>query len=197
MNSFAVISATELESSAGATAVAEIVHGFSCGRNREVDNFVRSNGLEFTRRKISVTHFVFEPIRHRCVGYFTLTHKPLSMPVSNLSRTQCSRISRFARTDVNGMAYSLSAFLIAQIGKNRNVEQGRLISGTKLLELAKDAIRVAQERIGGQVVFLEMEHGNAKLAKFYADNGFVPFGTRDDFEEGQPVTYDQLFLFLK
>ena len=98
MNSFAVISATELESSAGATAVAEIVHGFSCGRNREVDNFVRSNGLEFTRRKISVTHFVFEPIRHRCVGYFTLTHKPLSMRVSNLSRTRCSRISRFART---------------------------------------------------------------------------------------------------
>ncbi len=66
-----------------------------------------------------------------------------------------------------------------------------------MLELAKDAIRVAQERIGGQVVFLEMEHGNAKLAKFYSDNGFVPFGTRDDFEEGQPVTYDQLFLFLK
>jgi hypothetical protein len=34
-------------------------------------------------------------------------------------------------------------------------------------------------------------------AKFYADNGFVLFGSRDDVEDGKPITYDQLFLFLK
>ena len=66
-----------------------------------------------------------------------------------------------------------------------------------LLDLAKDELLVAKQKIGGQIVFVEMEHGNEQLAKFYADNGFVLFGSRDDVEDGQPITYDQLFLFLK
>ena len=45
--------------------------------------------------------------------------------------------------------------------------------------------------------FARGPYGNAQLAKFYADNGFVPFGSRDDIENGKPITYDQLFLFLK
>ena len=37
----------------------------------------------------------------------------------------------------------------------------------------------------------------AALAKFYAENGFALFGSRDDVENGKPITYDQLFLFLR
>ena len=91
----------------------------------------------------------------------------------------------------------MSAFLIAQIGKNYLAEDGNLISGVALLELAKEELLAAKRKIGGQVVFLEMEHGNDKLSKFYADNGFYIFDVRNDVEDGKPITYDQLFLFLK
>lgn len=197
MKDYAVITTTELEACGGTEAVVGVADGFSCLRNPEVDAFLRTDGLEFTRRKISITHLVFDALNHRLLGYFTLTHKPLSMPVATLNKTQLRRISRFARPDADGKAYTLSAFLIAQIGKNMNVESGRLISGAKLLEIAKDSLKIAQERIGGQVVFLEMEKGNAKLSKFYAENGFFKFGERKTVEDGRPITYDQLFLFLK
>lgn len=197
MNDYAVYPISGVAASFGEEFVRDLVGRFSCARNDEVDAFLRSNALEFTKRMISMTMLVFERKRQRCVGYFTLAHKPLSMPVSTLNKTQLKRISRFARPDAGGNSCTLSAFLVAQIGKNRNVENGRLISGAKLLGLAKDSIRVAQERVGGQVVFLEMEQGNVKLAKFYADNGFYKFGSRDAVEDGKPITYDQLFLFLK
>ena len=63
--------------------------------------------------------------------------------------------------------------------------------------MAERRLLIAKEQVGGQIVFVEMEHGNEQLAKFYADNGFVLFGSRDDVEDGKPITYDQLFLFLK
>ena len=197
MNAYAVYPISDVAISFGEDFVRDLAGRFSCGRNDEVDGFLRSNALEFTRRMVSMTMLVFERARQRCVGYFTLAHKPLSMPVAALNRTQLKRVARFAKPDAGGRCCTLSAFLVAQIGKNRNAENGRLISGAKLLELAKDSIRAAQARVGGQVVFLEMEHGNAKLARFYADNGFYKFGTRDAVEGGRPVTYDQLFLFLK
>ena len=197
MNDYAVYPISDVAISFGEDFVRDLAGRFSCGRNDEVDAFLRSNALEFTKRMISMTMLVFERGQQRCVGYFTLAHKPLSMPLSALNKTQLRRLSRFAKPDADGRSCTLSAFLVAQIGKNRNVENGRLVSGAKLLELAKDSIRVAQARVGGQVVFLEMEQGNAKLAKFYADNGFYKFGARNTVENGKPITYDQLFLFLK
>lgn len=197
MNDYAVYPISDVAISFGENFVRDLARRFSCGRNDEVDAFLRSNALEFTKRMISMTMLVFEREQQRCVGYFTLAHKPLSMPVAALNKTQLKRIARFAKPDAGGRACTLSAFLVAQIGKNRNVENGRLISGAKLLELAKDSIRAAQARVGGQVVFLEMEQGNAKLAGFYADNGFYKFGSRAGVEGGKSITYDQLFLFLK
>ena len=59
------------------------------------------------------------------------------------------------------------AYLVAQIGKNATLSKRDSIGGVQLLELAKNEIRAAQERVGGQMVFLEMEHGNAFLESFY------------------------------
>lgn len=124
-----------------------------------------------------------------------LTHKPVVFQADKLSATQQKRLARFAKIDATTGCYTVSAFLIAQIGKNYLAENGKLISGVQLLDLAKDELLAAKRKIGGQIVFLEMEHGNSRLAKFYRANGFVPFGSRDDIESG--ITYDQLFLFLK
>lgn len=51
-------------------------------------------------------------------------------------------------------------------------------------------IRRAQDEVGGQIVFLEMEHGNSKLAASYGKCGFTQFGERRTVGNGKPITYD-------
>ena len=94
------------------------------------------------------------------------------------------------------ISYAVAAYLIAQFGKNFNAGD-KAIRGDALLSCAMNHIRRAQDEVGGQVVFLEMEHGNHKLAKFYGRCGFLPFGTRTSDEKGGRIVYDQMFLFLK
>ena len=181
----------------GDDAVREAIGDFSCHYNPEIDDYLRDCAVDFTRKSMTVTHLVFDAATSLCVGYFALAHKPVAFRSGGLSATQRKRIERFARLDEATGCYTISAFLIAQIGKNYLAEDGKLISGAALLELAKGELLAAKRKVGGQVVFLEMEQGNAKLSEFYAGNGFYKFGTRDALENGRRVTYDQLFLFLK
>ena len=196
MNGFKVISMESLLSG-GEDAVWEAIGDFSCKYNPEIDSYLYNRSVGFTRKSMTVTHLVFDDAMGLCVGYFALTHKPVIFNADTLSGSQRKRVERFARLDAETGCYTVSAFLIAQIGKNYLAQNGELISGVALLDLAKDELLVAKQKIGGQIVFVEMEHGNEQLAKFYADNGFVPFGSRDDIENGKLITYDQLFLFLK
>jgi hypothetical protein len=196
MNGFKVISMESLLSG-GEAAVWEAVGDFSCRYNPEIDNYLRNRSIDFTRKSMTVSHLVFDDAMGLCVGYFALTHKPVVFHADTLSGSQRKRIERFAKLDVETGCYTVSAFLIAQIGKNYLAQNGELISSVALLDLAKNELLVAKQKIGGQIVFVEMEHGNELLAKFYADNGFVLFGSRDDVENGKPITYDQLFLFLR
>lgn len=196
MNQYQVISLDSLLSG-GNLAVKEAIGDFSCKFNPEIDDYLRDKAIDFTRKSITVTHLVFDAETASCLGYFALTHKPIAFQSKSLSGTQRKRIERFAKVNTDTNTYNVSAFLIAQIGKNYLVEDGNMISGAELLGLAKKELLSAKQKIGGQVVFVEMEHGNEHLAKFYHDNGFVLFGTREDVENGNPITYDQLFLFLK
>ena len=196
MSSFRVVSMEDLLF-AGMDAVRKAIGEFSCRYSDEVDEYLRDRAAEFTSKSMTITHLVFETRTKLCVGYFALTHKPVAFRIETLSGTQQNRIERFAKLDDKTGCYTVSAFLVAQIGKNYLVQNGDLIDGTELLELAKDELRIAKRKIGGQVVFLEMEQGNAKLSKFYTDNGFYKFGVRNAVDGGKPKTYDQLFLFLK
>lgn len=194
---FSVKSITDVIDTQGNNVVDDMIGCFSCRYNSEIDVYLRTRAIDFSRKSVTVTHLVFDDDSGLFVGYFALTHKPVVFHAAALSGVQRKRVERFARLNAENGAYTVSAFLIAQIGKNYLARNGELITGEELLALARNRLLAAKAQIGGQVVFVEMEHGNAKLAKFYADNGFVPFGTRDDFENGKSVTYDQQFLFLK
>lgn len=197
MNSFRIVGVEDLLSGGGESAVREAIGDFSCRYNPEIDGYLRDCAVDFTRKSMTITHLVFDAATSLCVGYFALAHKPVAFRAEGMSATQRKRMERFSKLDGRTGCYTVSAFLIAQIGKNYLAGDGKLISGAALLELAKGELLAAKRKIGGQVVFLEMEQGNAKLAKFYKDNGFYKFGTRDSIEDGKPITYDQLFLFLK
>lgn len=179
----------------GESAVREAIGDFSCKYNPDIDAYLRDRAIDFTRKSMTISHLVFDEASGLCLGYFALTHKPVVFHAGTLSGTQRKRIERFAKLDDEAHCYTVSAFLIAQIAKNYLAQNGELVSGIDLLNLAKDELIAAKRKIGGQIVFVEIEHGNEPLAKFYADNGFVPFGSRYDADDG--ISYDQLFLFLK
>ena len=183
--------------SVGRENVANVFAEFDCSKNADIDGFLKNNAVDFARRQISVSHLVFDSATRACLGYFTLTHKPLSLEADKLSATVRRRIERFAkcRSGSDIRTYTLSAFLIAQIGKNFKIPETQRIPGKDLLALAMDELRLAQYEIGGQVVFLECEDGNRKLKSFYEKNAFVACGKRTDEVDG--ITYLQMFRFLK
>ena len=183
--------------SVGRENVANVFAEFDCSKNADIDGFLKNNAVDFARRQISVSHLVFDSATRACLGYFTLTHKPLSLEADKLSATVRRRIERFAkcRSGNDIRTYTLSAFLIAQIGKNFKIPETQRIPGKDLLALAMDELRLAQYEIGGQVVFLECEDGNRKLKAFYEKNAFVACGKRTDEVDG--ITYLQMFRFLK
>ena len=196
MNGYTVRKISELAAEYGDAFVRNVVSAFTCRFNSEVDDFLSGNALDFARRKVSVTELVFDNATQLCAGYFTLAVKPLQIPASALSSTQRRRVERFSKLDLQSDTYTVAAYLIAQFGKNYKAGDAA-ISGAELLSFAMNHIRRAQEEIGGQIVFLEMEHGNCKLATFYEKCGFAQFGERHAVENGKHITYDQLFLFLK
>ena len=88
------------------------------------------------------------------------------------------KIARVSELDETNGVYTLSAYLIAQLGKNFSSSRER-ITGEQLLQAALDTIKELQYMAGGMVVFLEADD-NEKLIKFYEEkNGFKRFATKE------------------
>ena len=149
-----------------------IIASFSCAKNADVENFFKANAIEFTKKNQSVTYLVFSKEHGLLAGYFTLAVKPLTISVSDItSNTQRKKIERICRLDEASRTYTMSAYLIAQLGRNFADGAERLISGDYLLEIALKVIRDLQYMAGGMVSFVETEN-NAKLLNFYQRNKF-------------------------
>lgn len=152
---------------------------FSCSKNTDVERFLKEQSIEFTRKNQSVTYLVFSNIDASLVGYFTLTIKPISVNAEKFSNTIKRKIARVSELDeVNG-TYTLSAYLIAQLGKNFSNGANEKITGEQLLQAAVETIKELQYMTGGMVFFLEAEN-EEKLLHFYeVENGFKRFDTKE------------------
>ena len=114
----------------------DILSEFSCTKNLEVENFLKNNAIEFTKKHQSVTYLVFSLEGERFLGYFTLAIKPVSVKKNILSKSMIRKIKRIGKYDKKTGTYTFSAYLIAQLGKNFNCANGELITGDDLLKLA-------------------------------------------------------------
>ena len=70
----------------------------------------------------------------------------------------------------------MSAYLIAQLGKNYLDGRDKEITGKELIELAWIIIERTQYMLGGMVTFLVAEN-EEKLLAFYQANRFAQFDT--------------------
>ena len=85
MNRFFSARLGDLSAARGEKFVSSIINGFSCPKNVDVENFLHNGAVVSAQMGSSITHLVFDQADASCVGYFTLTHKPIMIPASVLS----------------------------------------------------------------------------------------------------------------
>ena len=173
----------------GEDELLQILSEFSCPKNLDVERFLKHSSIEFTKKNQSVTYLVFSVADGKLLGYFTLALKPLTVRGEMVSNTVKRKLLRVSELDKKSDTYTMSAYLIAQLGKNYSEKDGKMITGAELLELAWDKIKATQYMFGGMVTFLEAEN-EEKLLSFYRDNRFSQFDTRQtapDTEESHEL----------
>ena len=169
---------------AGEPALVELLSGFSSPKNKDVERFLKKSAIEFTKKNQSVTYLVVSAEDVRLLGYFTLALKPLTVRGETVSNTMKRKLLRISELDEKSDTHTMSAYLIAQLGKNFSESGGTEITGAELLKLAWDKIKEIQYLGGGVVTFLEAEN-EEKLLSFYRDNRFSQFDTRQTASDAE------------
>jgi hypothetical protein len=166
-----------------------LIDTFRCPINPSVEKFLHQNAIDFSKKKQSITHLVCNEYAD-LLGYFSLTVKPIVFSAKRISNTSKRKIERIGRYDSKTDSYTISAYLLAQLGKNYGVEPEKLINGEDLLGWAFAVVKDVQAKVGGVILFLECED-NAQLKKFYESNGFSYFDKRktNNAEENELLQY--------
>ncbi len=168
----------------GEDELLQILSEFSCPMNPDVERFLKHSSIEFTKKNQSVTYLVFSVADGKLLGYFTLALKPLTVRGETVSNTVKRKLLRVSELDKKSDTYTMSAYLIAQLGKNYSENDGKMITGAELLGLAWDKIKATQYMFGGMVTFLETEN-EERLLSFYRDNRFSQFDTRQTASDAE------------
>lgn len=182
----------------GEEKVQSLLSDFSSPLNEEVEDFVHNKSIEFAKKKLSITYLVIRKTddgKTVLVGIFTLAHKAVEVTNTTISNTARRKLSRYAKLDEETDKYNVSAFLIAQFGKNSAVSEKWKISGNELMDLAFEVLRHVQYFVGGGVVYLDCENIDKVLEFYKSDyNRFKIFGERVARSEGK--LYLQLLKFF-
>lgn len=180
--------------------IRDILSGFECPFNPDIEYFLKQKSIEFAKQGIAQTHLVLASYKDKPViaGYYSLAQKSIIIDSgAALSSNWKRRINKFALYDRDLKAYVLSVPLIAQLGKNYSNGFNKLISGNELLKMACDKVQEIQMAIGGRMVYLECEDID-KLKTFYHQNGFYEFARRElDREEHGRLSGRYLIQMIK
>ena len=180
----------------GESRLLQVLSGFSCPKNPDVERFLKKSSIEFTKENQSVTYLVFDVSSMELVGYFTIALKPLTVRGETVSNTVKKKLMRVSELDEQSQTYTMSAYLIAQLGKNFKNGAEKKITGEELLELAWDIVEKMQYMGGGMVTFLEAENSE-RLLSFYQANRFQTFDTRQTATDSEePHELVQLLRLL-
>ncbi|MDG3062890.1 GNAT family acetyltransferase [Lacticaseibacillus casei] len=143
--------------------------------NKDVENFLHERCIEFEKISLARTTLVFSSYKGRSVlvGYFSISSKPLTISKKNwrgLSKSVQRKLMPMGyRTEQEN--YAVSSILLGQLGLNFQYHDTHLITGAELLSLAYKTIKIANEVVGGLVLYVEADD-EPHLREFYTNNGF-------------------------
>ncbi|MCM1263493.1 MAG: GNAT family acetyltransferase [Butyrivibrio sp.] len=182
----------------GEEELQRLLSDFSSPLNEEVEDFVHNKAIEFAKKKLSITYLVIRQIdsgENLLVGIFTLAHKAVEVTNVDISNTARRKLERYAKLDEETNRYNVSAFLIAQFGKNSSISDKWEISGNELMDITFNILEHVQYYVGGGVVYLDCEDIDKVLEFYQSDyNRFKIFGERKSKSEGKK--YLQLLRFF-
>lgn len=144
MNDCIAVNIQDMLKAIGEEKLLKLLSDFSCPLNREVEDFVQ--------RKLSITYLVMKRTdeeRNILAGIYTLSHKAIEITNSNISNTTRKKLLRYATLDKDTNKYNISAFLIAQFGKNNAVPKKYSITGNELMDLTFELLKHVQYWVGG------------------------------------------------
>lgn len=194
-NNFSIQNILRLIETLGEEKVGQLLSEFSCPINPEIEDFVRNKSIDFAKKKISITYFLIGD-NGKIIAIFTLTHKAIDISADSLSASSKKKLSRFAEIDEATGKYTVSAFLIAQFGKNLNPDiRCCPPDGNALMNCVIEFLKTVQRMVGGGVVYLECEDKPALLNFYQNDsNRFHKFDTR--LSASDNTSYIQLLRFF-
>lgn len=193
INNFDAWNVRELLEKFGEKRVRDTIETFSCPLNPEIENFLKKNAIDFTKKSQSVTYLVSPIDEFIIIGYFSIAIKPFVIGVNDIrSNTQRKKIERIAKLDEKIQSYTMAAYLIAQLGKNYYHNLNKKISGDELLDTALDTLKDIQYDVGGMVAFVETEE-RKKLVEFYNRNYFFSLENKKITDSNEFI---QLFRLL-
>ncbi|MBQ7068982.1 MAG: GNAT family acetyltransferase [Synergistaceae bacterium] len=193
INNFDAWNVRELLEKFGEKRVRDTIETFSCPLNPEIENFLKKNAIDFTKKSQSVTYLVSPIDEFIIIGYFSIAIKPFVIGVNDIkSNTQRKKIERIAKLDDKIQSYTMAAYLIAQLGKNYYHNLNEKISGDELLDTALDTLKDIQYDVGGMVAFVETEE-RKKLVEFYNRNYFFSLENKKITDSNEFI---QLFRLL-
>ena len=166
--------------------------GFSCPRNKEIEEFLLKNAIEFAKRKMSVTYVVSDSEDGSILGYFTLANKALEIKADAISKGLSKKVSRYGILDEAGGSYTVHSYLLAQFGKNYAVDNGNRIHAADLMFQVDAVIQRIQHMIGGGLIYLDVEKTDdpdkqyEKLVGMYQKTAnYVRFDERHSLSDGK------------
>lgn len=177
----------------GEEVLQNILSTFVSEKNSEIEEFIRDKAINFAKQKLSITYLIIDADSGVILGYFTLTHKSVILNSEGLSKTFQKKLAKYSRLDRDTGNYVVSAFLLAQLGKNYAIKADDRISGKQMMKLVNDVLLDVQRRIGGGVIYLDCED-NPKLKEFYSGENFKEFADRFSSEDERK--YIQFIRFL-
>jgi hypothetical protein len=147
--------------------LSQMIEGFFCAKDPDVEWFIKNNALNYERKGLSrtylyVIHQEDDPI---IVAYFTLA----------ITATSFEGISRSRKAKVLGFKPGRDAkdhfggILVGQLARADGFDSSD-ISGQEMIEDAEELIEKGRYYLGGKIVYLDCKD---PLIKFYEKNGYI------------------------
>ncbi len=163
-----------LSADSDGSVVSKDLSSFKCGRDPDVEGFLKENAIPFEKAHKSRTYIVVNresatQRELRILAYFSiaLSNMKISDTVSKTTRRRLSGIFEDSETP---------CYLIGQLAKN-DIYEGD-IQGKELIEYALSMFKIAHDLVGGRFVRVDCKN-IPHLVDFYKANGFGELQTDD------------------